>query len=130
MNYLNRKQQFISLLPLAVLVVALSFSSTDTFAILMISFGYIWNWGICNEKIYERINTNPRYRFSFLRVYSKYGELIFDKVTLAPALTIFVRATITFGLSGIFYLLTGDALSFILPVGTLSFESFKLLVIK
>lgn len=130
MNYLSKKQQFISLIPLAILAIALSFSSIDTFAILMISFGYIWNWGICNEKIYERINTNPRYRFSFLRVYSKYGELVFDKVNFTPALTILLRASITFGLSGIFYLLTGDTLSFTLPVGTLSFESIKLLIIK
>lgn len=130
MNYLSKKQQFISLIPIAILAITLSFSSVDAFAVLMISFGYIWNWGICNKKIYERINTNPRYRFSFLRLYSKYGELVFDKVNFAPALTIIVRASITFALSGIFYLLTGDSLSFILPVGTLSFESFKLLVIK
>jgi hypothetical protein len=128
-KYLNQRQQQLSFAPLVLLgILALAFDlSGDTLA--MFSLGYIWNWGICNEKIYSKINTNSRYRFSFLRLYSKYGEFVLEKISIKNNwLALIARSCSTLVVAAVFYAVSSELSVLFILAGGISFESFKQIV--
>lgn len=131
MKYLNRRQLTISILPMIVITLYLLNAQVEFNYILYFVMGYIWNWGLNSPGIYKTVKENKRYRFSFLRLYTAYGNLLSETVQLNRYLTALVRSIAVLIPFSVFLALFGvnnDIL--MLSVGALSFESIRLLFKK
>lgn len=67
----------------------------------LIALGFIWNWTLCFD--IEKLKTNPRYKFSTLRMVFVFNELITKPVATKPQLHIFIRILPV----GLFWILVG-----------------------
>lgn len=131
MIFINDSKHKFYLVPIVILCVSLIFAEVNSLIIVMLAFGYLWSWGLYNEKIYTKVNENFRYRFSFLKFYSRYGSGIYQRIEIKNAwISILLKSFIN-GLVVIpHYFLTQNIQVFTFIVGTLFFETLRLMTTK
>lgn len=129
MSWFNTKINLLLLLVLVVVLIVLAAFNLDSYSIILFALGFLWNWGIYDEKIYDKIKINTRYRFSFLRFYSGYGNLILNIVKVENRLLSFAINLVAPSLIAvIFYALTKNMLVCMIPIGCLNFELLRLAI--
>jgi hypothetical protein len=132
-NSMNRKQRLWSLFFCLVVMVSFSSSGVDIDNLCLLFLGFTWNWGLRDKRIFEKIEENRRYRFSFLRIYTIYGRayssILKEKnkavdFTLLSVMSVLPLTALYAALDIPLY-----SLSFTF-VGSLAFESLNLLIMK
>lgn len=131
MIFINDSKHKWYLLPISILCLSLVFAKVNSFIIVMLVFGYLWSWGLYSENVYKKVHENFRYRFSFLKLYSIYGSVVYHKIKINSEWCSIVLKSIINGVIVLpHFALTQNAQVFTFIVGTLSFETLRLMTTK